>query len=264
MMNPVRSTKNMIKEAFPSLWLRWHLMHRPRTAEVELSVLHKVVPADAVTVDVGANCGLYTRELAQMSKCVHAFEPSSSMADVLRQTSGDNVRVHEVALSDHRGQAALFIPAGEAGLVHGLASIEPQLESLTRPGIATSVSTARLDDVIHEDVAFVKIDVEGHELSVLNGATKLLDQSQPVFLVEAEDRHRAGATESIFEFFRDRSYNGFFLEDGDVVPVDNFDVEIFQDADSLLPNGGRKQGRSYVNNFFFFPPAQDGYVLLSA
>lgn len=263
-MNPIRSTKNMIKEAFPSLWLRWHLMHRPKTAEVELSVLHKIVPTDAVTVDVGANCGLYTRELAQMSKSVHAFEPSSSMADVLRQTSAGNVQVHEVALSDHEGQAALFVPAGEAGLVHGLASIEPQLESLTRPGIATSVPIARLDDVIQESVAFVKIDVEGHELSVLNGATKLLDQCQPVFLVEAEDRHRAGATQSIFEFFRDRSYSGFFLEDGDVVPVEDFDAAIFQDADALLPNGGRKQGRSYVNNFFFFPPTQDGYALLSA
>lgn len=59
-MNAIRTTKNMIKEAFPSLWLRWHLMHRPKTAEVELSVLHKVVPTDAITVDVGANCGLYT------------------------------------------------------------------------------------------------------------------------------------------------------------------------------------------------------------
>lgn len=263
-MNPIRSTKNMIKEAFPSLWLQWHLLHRPKTAEVELSVLHKVVPADTVTVDVGANCGLYTRELAQMSKCVHAFEPSSNMADVLRQTSADNVRVHEVALSDHEGQAALFIPAGEAGLVHGLASIEPQPASLARPGIATSVPIARLDEVIQGNVAFVKIDVEGHELSVLNGATKLLEQSQPVFLVEAEDRHRAEATRSIFEFFRSRSYDGFFLEDGDVVSVDDFDVEIFQDPDSLLPNGGRKQGCSYVNNFFFFPSVQDGYSILSA
>ena len=263
-MNPIRSTKNMIKEAFPSLWLRWHLMHRPRTAEVELSLLHKVVPADAVTVDVGANCGLYTRELAQMSKCVHAFEPSSSMADILRQTSADNVQVHEVALSDHEGQAALFIPAGEAGLIHGLASIEPQAESFARPGIATSVPTARLDDVIRESIAFVKIDVEGHELSVLNGAIALLDQSQPVFLVEAEDRHRAGATQSVFEFFESRSYDGYFLDDGDVVSVDHFDVELFQDAESLLPNGGRKQGRSYVNNFFFFPSDQDGYAILSA
>jgi FkbM family methyltransferase len=263
-MNPIRSTKNMIKTAFPSFWLRWHLMRRPKTAEVELSVLHKVVPPDAVAVDVGANCGLYTRELAQMSKCVHAFEPSSDMADVLRHTSAGNVRVHEIALSDREGQAELFIPAGEAGLVHGLASIEPQPDLSTKSGLATPVTTARLDDVVQESVAFVKIDVEGHELSVLNGATDLLERSQPVFLVEAEDRHRPGATQSIFEFFRNRSYRGFFLEDGDVVSVDHFDVEIFQDADSLLPNGGRKRGRSYVNNFFFFPPTQDGYAILSA
>src|ERR1044072_3827624 len=103
-MNAVRQAKNMLKEAFPSLWLQWHLMHRPKTAEVELSFLHKIIPKDALTIDVGANCGLYTRELARLSKNVHAFEPSRQMADVLRQTSAANVEVHEVALSDREGQ----------------------------------------------------------------------------------------------------------------------------------------------------------------
>ena len=61
---------------------------------------------------------------------------------------------------------------------------------------------------IRQDVAFVKIDVEGHELNVLNGAVELLERSQPVFLVEAEDRHRAEATRSVFEFFRSKFYRG--------------------------------------------------------
>jgi FkbM family methyltransferase len=262
-MSAIRSTKNLMKEAFPSLWLRWHLMHRPKSAEIELSFLRRIVPQGAVAIDVGANCGLYTRELAQVSRCVHAFEPSHAMANVLRQTSAGNVRVHEVALSDREGYAELFVPSGESGPVHGLASIEPQSDLLSKPGLTTSVPTARLDDFVHDDVAFVKIDVEGHELSVLNGAAELIERSQPVFLVEAEDRHRTEATQSVFSFFQDRSYSGFFIEDGDVLPVDHFDAEIFQDAAALFPNGGRRPGRSYVNNFFFFPSSQDGYALLS-
>jgi hypothetical protein len=126
-----------------------------------------------------------------------------------------------------------------------------------------NVPMARLDAVIQEDVAFVKIDVEGHELNVLNGAIEILERSKPIFLVEAEDRHRAAATESVFEFFRDKGYSGFFVEDGDIVTVDQFDTGIFQDASSLLPDGGRKTGCAYVNNFFFFPAHQDGKVLLS-
>ena len=124
-MNATRQAKNLLKDAFPGLWLHWHLMHRPKSAERELSYLGKVVPPDAVTVDVGANCGLYTRQLARLSREVHAFEPSPQMARLLRRTSASNVSVHEIALSDHAGEADLFIPEGENGLVHGLASLEP-------------------------------------------------------------------------------------------------------------------------------------------
>ncbi len=37
-----------------------------------------------------------------------------------------------------------------------------------------------------------------------------------------------------------------------------------QDPDALTPNGGRKEGRSYVNNFFFFPQDIDGRALLNS
>lgn len=262
-MNAIQQTKGLVKEAFPSLWLRWHFMRRPKSAEIELSFLKNVVPEGATTIDVGANCGLYTRELARLSQSVHAFEPSQAMARLLRQTSAPNVAVHEIALSDRNGEAALLVPQGDGGPVHGLASIEPQAGLMARPHVATNVPTARLDAVMQQDVAFVKIDVEGHELSVLNGAVGLVKRSHPVFLVEAEDRHREDATASVFSFFRDRGYSGLFVDDGDAVPVEEFDAGIFQNPDSLLPNGGRKSGRPYINNFFFFPPGRDGMLMLN-
>jgi FkbM family methyltransferase len=257
-MNATRHAKNLLKDAFPGLWLHWHLMHRPKSAERELSYLGKVVPPDAVSVDVGANCGLYTRQLARLSRQVHAFEPSQQMARLLRRTSASNVSVHEIALSDHAGEADLFIPQGENGLVHGLASLEPGAILKAERLVSNHVPIARLDAVVRQDVAFVKIDVEGHELSVLNGAVGLLERSQPVFLVEAEDRHRAAATRSVFEFFRQRSYRGFFLREDDIVPVDEFRTE------ALQPDGGRKAGQCYVNNFFFFPPHLDGESILNS
>ena len=130
--------------------------------------------------------------------------------------------------------------------------------------VSINVPTARLDAIVHQDVAFVKIDVEGHELNVLNGAVELLEHSQPVFLVEAEDRHRVQATRSIFEFFESRSYRGFFLKQGNAVPIDQFRPADLQDASVLLPDGGRKSGQSYVNNFFFFPQHLDGDSILNS
>lgn len=263
-MKARQQAKELLKDAFPSIWLNWHFMHRPKSAERELSYLCKVVPVDAVTVDVGANCGLYTRQLARLSRQVHAFEPSHQMATLLRRTSARNVSIHEIALSDHNGDAELFTPQGDNGLVYGLASLEPRPNVAMEPVVTTHVPLARLDTVVRQDVAFVKIDVEGHELNVLNGSVELLERCQPVFLVEAEDRHRADATRSIFEFFRNKSYRGFFLKDDEVIAVEKFRSESLQDADALQPDGGRKAGRWYVNNFFFFPQHQDGESILSS
>lgn len=261
-MRAIARTKTALRDAFPALWLRWHLMHRPKSAEVELAFLDRIVAAGAVTVDVGANCGLYTRALARLSRRVHAFEPSAKMAALLRRTSAANVQVHGIALSDRVGEAELLIPQGENGAVHGLASLEPQLARAVPVCAVQPVPVARLDAVMQDDVAFVKIDVEGHELNVLAGATSVIERCRPVFLVEAEDRHRANATASVFEFFRRRGYEGFFLDDGDVLAVDQFDAALFQDPASLLPNGGRRKAAAYVNNFFFFPPGMDGRALL--
>jgi len=262
-MSARQRTKELLKETFPSIWLRWHLMHHPKSSDPELLYLDKIVPEGAVTVDVGANCGLYTRKLARLSKHVYAFEPSHEMADLLRRTSASNVSVHEIALSDQTGNAELFIPQSQHKLIYGLASLEPRLGSSNGHVVSINVPTARLDAIVHQDVAFVKIDVEGHELNVLNGAVELLEHSQPVFLVEAEDRHRAQATRSIFEFFETRSYRGFFLKEGSARPIDQFRPDDLQDANALLPDGGRKSGQSYVNNFFFFPQHLDGESILN-
>src|SRR3989442_3083936 len=101
-MNATRHAKNLLKDAFPSIWLQWHLMHRPKSAERELSYLGKVVSPDAVTVDVGANCGLYTRRLARLSRRVHALLPPPPVASALWRTTAFDVSGVLTAVSGHR------------------------------------------------------------------------------------------------------------------------------------------------------------------
>jgi FkbM family methyltransferase len=254
--------KELTRRVFPSLWLTWRRLHRPESAERELRVLDRVVPRGGVSVDVGANWGLYTRELARLSRQVHAFEPSHEMASLLRRTAPGNVAVHELALSDRAGEADLVIPRVGRELVHSLASIDPDVVSNADEFALEPVSVRRLDSVICDGVGFVKVDVEGHELHVLQGASALIDRSRPAFLVEAEERHRPGATRSLFQFFHERGYDGFFIKNGDVLGVDQFEPGALQNAAALRPDGGRRRGLYYINNFFFFPHAQDGATLL--
>jgi FkbM family methyltransferase len=254
--------RQLTRRRFPSLWLRWLRLRHPGSAEQELSTLDRVVGLGGVSVDVGANWGLYTRELARLSRQVHAFEPSHDMAVLLRRTVPGNVAVHEVALSDRSGEAELIIPRTGDELVHGLASIEPDVIPRGSAHVSERVPVCRLDSIVRDGVSFVKIDVEGHELHVLHGASQLINRCCPVFLVEAEERHRAGATRSVFEFFDQRGYDGFFIKNGDVLGIDRFDPDALQNSAALLPDGGRRHGLHYINNFFFFPRAQDGASIL--
>jgi hypothetical protein len=91
-----------------------------------------------------------------------------------------------------------------------------------------------------------------------------LERSKPIFLVEAEEGHRCGAVSSIFRFFRDRGYDGFYLLDNNVQSAEDFAAASLQNRGSLKPDGGRKPGCPYINNFFFFPPSLDGRQMLAA
>ena len=59
---------------------------------------------------------------------------------------------------------------------------------------------------------FLKIDVEGHELAVLQGARQTLKKHRPTILVECEARHRPdGDVRPVFEFLQSLGYGGSFF-----------------------------------------------------
>jgi FkbM family methyltransferase len=264
MGNAKQAMKTYAIRHMPRAWVLWREFRRPRTAETELRFLDRIVGAPDTTVDVGANLGLYTRRLAKLGKKVHAFEPGREMAALLRRTVPANVVLHEVALSDKDGDADLMIPEGKGGPGFSTASLNH--EHLERSGGHTlqRVALRRLDAEVTEPVRFVKIDVEGHEMSVVSGATRLIDRCRPVFLIEAEDRHQPGAVDALRKFFEARGYIGLFLLGETFAPISEFDTVRHQDPSNLLHDGGRAESRPYINNFFFCPSAKDVALLRGA
>ena len=78
-MNARQRTKKLLKQTFPSIWLRWYFMHLPKSAEQELLYLDRIVSKGAVTVDVGVHCGLYTRKLARLqARSMRSNRPTGS------------------------------------------------------------------------------------------------------------------------------------------------------------------------------------------
>ncbi len=134
-------------------------------------------------IDIGAHEGDILRHLVRMSPGPHwAFEPIPAFAARLcRRFPG--VTVDQAALSDHGGEAEFrFMPGAAA---YSSLLVRPEIED-SHAVRRLTVQVRRLDDCIPEGirVAFIKIDVEGAESTVLRGARELLRRCRPVVVFE--------------------------------------------------------------------------------
>jgi FkbM family methyltransferase len=157
-------------------------------------------------VDVGANQGIYTllfAELVGSSGHVLAFEPDPVLCSALRQNlrrnGTSNVTVYENALGARSEQRLLLRSAVNSG--DNRLTIEAP--SQEREGVI--VATRPLDELTHgRKVDFVKIDVQGWELEVLQGMVETLRSSSPMVFFEYSpaDLRAAGAAPSdVWTFF---------------------------------------------------------------
>ena len=154
------------------------------SGEVEaLKLLARTIPAGGILFDVGSNAGQYAVEAAAILKpaAIYAFEPSRAAFAALGETIAAYgldgiVRPLRLALGDHAGAAILH--SSEAGATIG------SLLDLRNPYAPfqaeadEEVIVATLDDFCKERgierIDLLKIDVEGAELAVLKGASRLL------------------------------------------------------------------------------------------
>ena len=254
MLSTLRATAEArFPAAFASLCpLFDHLAARNPHHEVHLLPLF-LGPGE-VACDIGANRGLFTYWLLRHQAQVMAFEPNPAMSEILRRrfhhaVAQGQLRIVEGALGDVEGIGTLHVPEGHSPL----AALDDRLaDRLGMPTQKIEVPLLRLDDCMDTDIAFIKLDAEGHEMKVLAGARRILERSRPTLLVEAEERHRPGAVIALRGFLEPFGLKGFFHDGQAMVPIDRFDPERHQARDALNFEGTRVlKGRVYVNNFIF-------------
>jgi FkbM family methyltransferase len=157
-----------------------------------------------VVYDVGANAGWHTLRLAHLvgpEGVVHSFEPTprdqSLLALNLVVNGISTVVIEPVALSDVEGTVpfATFTSPG----VNRIAGTDLPADAMVIDVEATMLDTFVFDRG-HDPPTFIKIDVEGGELSVLQGARRVIVEHRPIVVAEVR---------------RDRTWdavNGFFSE----------------------------------------------------
>ena len=198
--------------------------------EREMELLPALCSADKISVDIGAKLGMYSYRMLPHSAEVVAFEPiphyNRMLETVFRRRP---FRVEPVALSDKPGEAVLRTPFDETGTgSYGRSTIEPANQfPVHRPDHVKELEVAvrTLDEFELENVGFIKIDVEGHELAVLGGAARTIESSRPNLLIEANDEHNEGAVERVCRWLAGRGYEVFFLDSDRLRPIDELDPD---------------------------------------
>ncbi len=157
-----------------------------RYEEEYYSILASFRKPNSIFLDIGANLGVFSLRMAPMLRKgkIFAFEPNALIRTLLSRSVHLNglaslVTIYEVGASDSDQKLVLSIPEAHAGG----ANVVPAGSDI--PGV--EIQVRRLDGILSDVPNFdiAKIDVEGHELSVLRGMTGLLSKSpQAVMLFE--------------------------------------------------------------------------------
>lgn len=187
--------------------------------------LWRLIDLGETAVDVGGNIGYMTAIMAKrVGKAgkVWCFEPNPDVYEELldnlknwKETLGwSQIEAQKIALSNQSGMGVLRIPLRnreEASLAspQEVMTIQEN-ESLYKN---YTVSLARLDEILNLDtlIGVMKIDVEGHELAVLHGATQLI-QKKRIRDIIFEDHQ--GYPSPVSEFLEQQGYTVFRIWKG--------------------------------------------------
>lgn len=226
----VRTVVRTVQIHFPALlefrhlaqrtWLR--ARRRPFDHDFQFLSGIRFAPEE-VMIDIGANRGqsVDAMRLYHPTQPVVAFEPNPNLAAKLvrRFQGGSALVVHNVGLGDASGEFTLHVPCyngwdfdGQAALNFG----EDQLSYIRSSIIgfdASKLSYKNFNcqvyplDQFKLKAGFIKIDTEGFELNVLQGAAETLRTNHPLLLIENS------SPQEVTDFLTPMGYDEFHFED---------------------------------------------------
>ncbi len=213
--------------------------------EKELQLLKKIIIPETDTIDIGVYRGVYSYEMAKYSKMVHAFEPNPIIFKDIELNLGKiikNINLYNFALSDKENKVLLKVPIRnknydksnyEEYFQMGRATIH---EKNVMGDIETfEIKSKKLDNFTFSNrISFIKIDVEGHEMSVIKGAENTIKQYKPTLLVEIEEKHSKQKVLDSINYINSLGYESFFY-------------------DNELKNTNNLNNLNMYNNFIFKP-----------
>ncbi len=225
------SLKSLVLSVTPE-FLLWRMKARrysrlladlPLEEEPSFHILPALLREGDIAVDAGANFGIYTRFLSGLvgeRGEVHSFEPVPHTYRVLRtcvsRLGMTNVKTWPFALSDRTGGATMRSPSYKKGGSNYYKSFIAEGRKQFDPGRECKVRLRKMDQILESltrPVRFIKIDVEGHELPLIEGARETIDRWRPALLIEVSrnpDDPESTSSE-LFRILAGDGYSPFYL-----------------------------------------------------
>ena len=195
--------------------------------EKELSIIDHFKDKSKDAIDVGVYRGVYSYKLSKEFNQIHSFEPNPLLFPYLNRYLTKiitNMTLYNYALSNKNELTNLKIPH------RGKSIFKNNFEEIYKLGCATihetnnfekfnnyEVECKKLDDVIKDkEISFIKIDVEGHELSVIEGANNIINKYKPTLLVEIEEKHTKKPILNTINKIKEFGYKVYFFKNNQI------------------------------------------------
>ncbi len=200
-LSQINATGKILNEVHPEVFLEldlsdWlqRLYYLGFVEQSTFKIIKTLLPVGGTFLDIGANIGIYTCVMAHhvgSTGSVIAFEPMLENLALLYKNIAlnkfNNIEVQELALSNCPGNFNLYVPDSHQQGSSGCTQV-------WNPGDWVSVGTTpvtTLDLVFQKErLDFIKIDTQGHELEILEGATSTIKQFYPYILCEISQENR--------------------------------------------------------------------------
>lgn len=201
--------KKFIKQIVPDpikYYVKWHIASRQLIKgddawalnckyDMETwEIMSQALKKDSNALDIGCSKGKFLYDILRLAPegQHHAFEPIPKSFNLIKSKfKNKNCTLHNVALSNVEGTADFFV-ASNTGY-SGLKKTEKAIKQFGDTHEKITVKTMRLDDIIPKDfpVDFIKIDVEGAEYWVFEGAKETIRRTQPMIVFECDSHAKA-------------------------------------------------------------------------
>jgi FkbM family methyltransferase len=244
---------------FPNIYKKRYFKHsnsitwnnfKEKNEEVELLLLNNFLKNNAVFFDVGANNGTYINYASKFTDKIYAFEPNPELFLRLKKLFS-KVNLFNLALSNKSGNAQFKIPIiNQKSLAsRGTLNVDFKEDNEENQTIF-DVKLNTLDKFVAKQkiakIDVIKIDVEGHELEVIEGGKNTLTALKPILIIEIEERHHQNKNIfSIIQPILNLNYSCYYL--------DRTTKKLIQ-VDEKFPKQNQqeiKNKSNYINNFIF-------------